>query len=115
MYRQGDVLLVKISDAEETEVVSKLDLTKEVVDNNDGGRIVLAYGEVTGHAHAIRRAHPDMKLFETGSGIAERILRLPIPAALKHEEHDQINLPAGTYKVVRQREYFPDEIKFVAD
>jgi hypothetical protein len=37
------------------------------------------------------------------------------PAALEHDEHDTITLPPGSYRIVRQREYAPEEIRYVAD
>lgn len=43
-YRQGDVLLVRI-DNDDTEGYVEVP--------RDAGRVVLAYGEATGHAHAI--------------------------------------------------------------
>jgi len=91
-YRQGDVLLVKVDPAgvEKTRLVPR-----------EGGRIILAYGEVTGHAHAIDAALAE--LFEAG----DRGLYLKIDAAcrLTHEEHAAIDLDKGLYRVVRQREY----------
>ena len=46
LYRQGDVLVQRIN---ATDVPAK---AEEIP--RDGGRVVLAYGEVTNHAHAIR-------------------------------------------------------------
>jgi hypothetical protein len=37
------------------------------------------------------------------------------PAALAHDEHATIMLPPGNYRIVRQREYSPEEIRDVAD
>ena len=34
---------------------------------------------------------------------------------LRHEEHAPIDLPAGPYKVTRQREYDPHGSRYVAD
>lgn len=47
-FRQGDVFLELIEDASSVEVGKRL--------ARDKGRVVLAYGEVTGHAHAIEEA-----------------------------------------------------------
>jgi hypothetical protein len=44
MYRQGDVLIIPVESIPE-----RLD----AIDRDDG-RVVLAHGEVTGHAHAIK-------------------------------------------------------------
>lgn len=87
----------------------------------DKGRVVLAYGELTGHAHAI--AAPAAKLYELATpatdeelrSLGERILRSTTAFTLKHEEHAQIKLPAGTYRVIHQREYSPEALRSVAD
>lgn len=99
-YRQGDVLLLKV-DGMPPDVVP-VDL--------DNGRVILAYGEVTGHAHALNPA--GATLYARGD---ERFLTVTEPTPLVHEEHNPIELPAGTYKVVRQREYAPREVRFVSD
>ena len=108
-FRQGDVFLERVEalpNAELTEVKAK-------------GRLVLAYGEVTGHAHAI---YPDAgvlpaKLWDAG---AERFLQVMERTTLQHEEHGAIPLDAGVYRVSKfgagtQREYSPEEIRSVAD
>jgi hypothetical protein len=97
MYRQGDVLIVRVDDERE-------DLRERSLEPRDEGRVVLAYGEVTGHAHAIadedaalwRLPGEDRLLTVTGAGVS-----------LRHEEHATIAIPPGTYLVRRQREYVP--------
>jgi hypothetical protein len=85
----------------------------------DKGRVILAYGEVTGHAHEVvpavdnRDDVPPMELFQEPDG--SRLLVIRKPAALKHEEHSAIDLAVGHYKVIRQREYSPEAIRNVAD
>ena len=69
----------------------------------DEGRIVLAYGEATGHAHAIADADAELIELETG----ERFLVTARGVSLRHEEHEAVELPPGSYRVVRQREYVP--------
>lgn len=101
MFRQGDVLLVR-DDAE-------IDGLKEV--KRDAGRIILAYGEVTGHAHAV--LEKDAVLFDNGKGT--RILAVTSEAHLVHEEHGTIDLAPGRYRVVQQREYTQEELRNVAD
>lgn len=104
MYRQGDVLIVP---------VDKLPRNLETVDREDG-RIVLAHGEVTGHAHAIK----DQKatLFRDPK-LAAIFMKVSAdgPVALEHEEHGTIEIPPGNYQIIRQREYSPDAIRNVAD
>jgi uncharacterized membrane protein (UPF0182 family) len=91
-YRQGDVLLIKVtprSSARATPVPP--------VD----GRVILAYGEQTGHAHAIDAALAE--LFDEHQG--QLYLRVTRPGSLGHEEHAPIALEPGWYQVVHQREY----------
>lgn len=103
-YRQGDVLIRAVR------AIPKGVKPKA----REGGRIVLAYGEVTGHAHAIAdEAATLFSLLEDGA--EEFYLRADGAVVLRHEEHGEIAIPAGTYKVTRQREYAPDEIRSVAD
>ncbi len=104
MYRQGDVLIIPVKS-----LPKKLE---EVPREN--GRVVLAHGEVTGHAHAIKdqaaalfRDPKLMSIFMHVSGDA--------PVALDHDEHDTIAIPPGNFQVIRQREYSPAEIRNVAD
>ena len=77
------------------------------------GRVILAHGEATGHAHAIKaegaalfRDPKLMTIFMKVSGDA---------VALEHDEHKTITIPPGNYRVIRQREYSPSEIRNVAD
>ncbi len=61
--RQGDVLLIPV---------------KRILDDatpvaRDHGRVVLAYGEVTGHSHAIADPAADLV---AGPGVADRYLRV---------------------------------------
>ena len=101
MYRQGDVLIVPVK----TVPKDARPIQRE------GGTIVLAHGEATGHTHAI--AEPSAMFFEAAG--AHRFLSLVKPARLQHEEHAPIYLPAGNYEVIRQREYTPEAIRNVAD
>nr|WP_280489823.1 hypothetical protein [Nocardia carnea] len=76
------------------------------------GRMVLALGEVTGHAHAI--SSPG-KLFHDPHAPNSMVLHLPEGGRVVHEEHAAIGLPKGWYRVVRQREYTPGAVRIVAD
>ena len=91
MYRQGDVFLQSVQAIPEQAVPVA----------RDAGRIILAYGEVTGHAHAIEAPVAEATLLSAGEN--ERFLRLLTDADLVHEEHGLIHLPAGDYQVIRQR------------
>lgn len=107
MFRQGDVLVTPIGPAGSAVVGEKI--------VREGGRVVLAHGELTGHAHAIRA--PEADLYEIVGGGPGRVLRITAlgGADLEHEEHSTIHLSAGDYRVTRQREYRPEEVVDVAD
>jgi hypothetical protein len=94
MWRQGDVMVRQVdSIPSNTAPIAR-----------DHGRIVLAYGEVTGHAHAIVDEAVE---FVRTADTNQRFLRIMSAsgAALRHEEHATITLPPGTYEVIQQREY----------
>lgn len=109
-FRQGDVLIrttTRTPSAHATHVL-------------DAGRTILAYGEVTGHAHEVIAgtvitddAVPAQQLFEEPDGT--RILVVRRDVALRHQEHDLITIPPNTYEVIRQREYTPEAIRQVTD
>lgn len=123
--RQGDVQL---------EPVSSLPAGCQEVPN-DRGRIVLAYGEVTGHAHAIAdhvvrreptpgaadeiteaaisRAQAKARLLIAPNG--DRYLEVKQTVTLRHEEHTAHTLNPGIYKLPVQVEYTPSELRRVED
>ena len=81
----------------------------------EAGRVVLAHGEATGHAHALDDEHVTLYADPTPTK-SERHLRIVKTSAwLKHEEHAPIELPAGLHKVRRQKEYDPRDNRMVAD
>src|SRR3990167_3460513 len=94
MFRQGDVLLLAVAS-----------LPKEATDITPSDRIVLAYGEVTGHAHAIARTEDTITIparyFDAG---AERFLQILEKTALLHEEHSAVMLDKGIYRQAFQVE-----------
>lgn len=102
-FRQGDVLVTAIRNEELPK-----DLVKAATDSQ--GRIVLAYGELTGHAHAIasNTAELFLSLGAEESGALRRsylVVGGDEPVALRHEEHAPILIPPGTHLVTLQREY----------
>jgi len=103
MYRQGDVLLIPINDAG---VGASSSLKVKPVN----GRIILAFGEATGHHHSLKANVGS--LFERDQ---KRYLRMDIEAPLEHQEHGAILIPRGTYQVIIQREYSPEAIRNVQD
>jgi len=74
--------------------------------------LVLAEGELTGHSHRV--AEKDAaELYDSQH---ELFLSVTGPrATLIHQEHGPIELPQGIYRVWRQREYSPREIRIVRD
>ncbi|MFF2025333.1 hypothetical protein ACFVW2_26455 [Streptomyces sp. NPDC058171] len=108
MFRQGDVLVVPVAK----------DAVPRSADESPGeprdarGRLVLALGEVTGHAHAV--VGPGRLVRDQGP-LGSFLLHLPDGGRVVHEEHAAIALPKGWYRVVRQREYVPGSVRVVAD
>ncbi len=97
MYRQGDLLFV------ETETVP------EGAENVPSG--VIAEGEITGHTHRIRPGKQAVLQLA-----AEMMYISSLQGChVDHQEHHTIDLPAGTFKVQRQREYEPEGWRQVAD
>jgi hypothetical protein len=98
LYRHGDLLIAKIDEIP--------------ADARPVPHLVLAEGELTGHSHRI--AEKDAaRLFHSSSGMYLRIT--DNLATLIHQEHGPIQVPRGLYRVWRQREYSPREIRFVRD
>ena len=91
MYRQGDILLREIEVIPEGVKPS----------NND----VILRGEATGHAHRI--VNGTIFTLETFRS-EEMYIEAKPEAALIHEEHNTIQVEAGFYEVIRQREYDPE-------
>lgn len=118
-YRQGDVLI---------ELVEHVLSPEAKLRPRDHGRVVLAYGETTAHAHALDG--PLTELFEEKDGLL--YLRVGAPDVLRSVgthtmedagRHGAISLAPGIYRVAdpakaghaTQREYHPQEIRRVAD
>lgn len=94
-YRQGDMLVTRA----EPPLGAPFRVRRD-----RQGRLVLASGGASGHAHVID--DPDAELLDdplTG----RRFLRLVAESKITHEEHGPIALPPGLYEVRRQRTYHP--------
>lgn len=101
--RQGDVLLFKVPALPEG--------AKDVTPKD--GDVILAFGEVTGHAHRIRRGEkPSARIFDLN---AERYLQIAERVALTHEEHTAVFLKKDIYQQAFQVEERRAEIQRVAD
>lgn len=132
VIRQGDVALIR---------VDVLPQGVEEVVSQDCARVVLAYGEVTGHAHAIygeEMAHVHVwaagmvkyleVLATAKANFSQSIIvvgadGVPIEmeagvhsgVVLKHEEHTYQLIPPGIYKLPVQTEYTPAELRRTVD
>ena len=123
IIRQGDVLLHPVASLPDN--CAQIGLDK--------GRIVLAYGEVTGHAHAIADHGLRKTDHEAAHEIAEaaiarakarlwrspdgaRFLEVVEPVTLTHEEHTAHTIQPGIYQLPTQVEYVaPELVRQVAD
>lgn len=102
LYQQGDVLLKKI----------EINLENAVKEMPNGGRWIIAEGEVTGHAHAITESEA---IVYTKNGV--RYILTEQGFTITHEEHGPITVEPGTYEIgiVREYDHFVDEAREVAD
>jgi predicted transcriptional regulator len=94
---------------------------------SDQGRVVLAAGTESGHAHEVvaaaaaaadaaagdADARPAAQLFEEPDG--KRYLVVERTCVLMHAEHAPIAVAPGCYRVTIQREYEPEGIRYVLD
>lgn len=131
-FRQGDVLTV-------LEKISVLPAGAVEI-KTEAKRVVLAYGEVTGHAHAIYEQIDATKMWAIGKvkylevmahamvmpgtvtsfigdgGEPQAFGSEPRPGvALKHEEHTIHIIPPGLYKLPVQVEYTPAALQVTRD
>ncbi len=96
MFRQGDVLLQRVKDLPSD--------ARRILVKSD--HIVLASGRATGHSHVIKSEFA--QLFRSG---VDTFVEVVNGAELLHEEHFAISLPAGVYRVLRQREFDPRDVE----
>ena len=107
LYRQGDVLFKRVQSLPEGERKKRSNAT-------------VAYGEVTGHSHALAVEDRDVaEVLEIGDGLYVHVsaagVRISGGATFVHEEHGPVTLPPGDYEVIIQREYSPEAIRNVID
>lgn len=89
----GDLLLIPTTHIPKGKVIAPVN-----------GRLILAYGEVTGHHHSISA--------DAGTLIEEKgvmYLTMNQLMGLVHHEHGVVPPEAPTYEVVRQREATDDD------
>ena len=105
---QGDVLFERVTDMIPTGI--------QLAD----GPVVLAEGEATGHRHQTF----DRVAFFRDDGLARDVpdglyighVRVTGDSAqVRHDEHDAVTLTPGTWRVRRQRELQPKDVRVVRD
>lgn len=121
MFRQGDVLIIPVAG-----IPAGMKSSKPT-------KVILAYGEVSGHHHRFENGNVTQFYKEgdkevgaqpiagggrlRGSATAVEFIRVGDGgSALVHEEHTAINVAAGDYQIVRQREFdMLEGVRAVAD
>jgi hypothetical protein len=90
IIRHGDVGLHKVNKTE-----------GEIIKHD--GEFHVEYGEVTGHIHRLKvKNKEDLEIRKDAQG--SFYFHIKGPATLSHEEHKTIEVPAGIYKKVIERE-----------
>lgn len=94
-YRHGDVILRKVED----------------VQGEKQDHLTLAEGEQTGHSHRITAGEAALFKFED-----KTYLKIQSDlATLSHQQHGELQLPAGNYEVQIQRQHTPKGWEYVKD
>lgn len=104
--RQGDVFIV----SDDAPLPANLTEVERV-----NGKCILAYGEKTGHSHAIADEGVLLYMPEGVSNVMILDVQGEQGATLVHDEHFAATIPQGKYKVYIQTEYTPDNIRAVLD
>jgi hypothetical protein len=98
--QQGDVLIKRVDD---------LPAGCEIIEKD---KLTLALGEATGHSHTVESQGAILFSFGT-----KKYMTLKEPAVIKHQEHKEFTVPAGTYEIdqVREQDYFAKMVRKVVD
>ena len=102
--RQGDVLVIPCK---------SIPNSAATVDPQNG-RLIVAYGEATGHHHSF----PHMRgavLFRDDASGGRLYVEATDAVALEHQEHSALTIPAGKYEVRIQRTYRAGMVRRVED
>ena len=97
-FRHGDVIIEKVKSLP--------------TEKRKSTHLILAHGEITGHSHQIKERNSAV-LYETPTDLFLHVIA--DEATVVHEEHAPITLKEGCYRVWRQREYSPEEIRVIRD
>lgn len=111
LFAQGDLLIERVRDA--------IPSGTSVSPDRDGA-VVVAEGELTGHRHVfydtVTMFRDDNLARDMPAELYVGHVRIEAPQArLLHQEHAQIALPRGTWRIRRQREMEPKDARLVAD
>lgn len=101
LIRQGDVLFRSVKKTQ------KKGLSK-------GKSPILVHGEATGHAHRLSSLD-GVNVFVDENGVPSAVEVSSSSVDVLHEEHGTVSLPKGSYDVILQREYHPEENRRVLD
>ena len=103
IYQQGDVVMKAIMEIPQGERVRDKLLAKGV----------LALGEATGHCHELT-SQDGVEAFRIMNVI---YLKIAKETTLKHQEHREVKLPPGDYRVdiVREADHMAGVVRQVAD
>jgi len=92
-WRQGDIYFVQ------------LDCAPDFEDAKPIKTGVIARGEMTGHMHRVSNSSLVDGAMLTLLGASMYLQSPEVGTTIVHEEHGTIQLPAGAYAVVNQREF----------
>ena len=111
LFAQGDLLIEQVPDVGPS--------GRRIAPRSDGVMIV-AEGEHTGHSHRFHDAvvmfRDDALAWDVPSALYVGHVRVDVDAAkLLHEEHAPVTLPRGTWRIRRQRELEPNDVRYIAD
>jgi hypothetical protein len=113
-YRQGDVLLIK---------TDSIPADAKPVARDQYDRVVLANGEITGHAHVMHAKgvcgfstldNADLEYLLVDCGGSGETLNHELVGGAK-ADHDPEQIPDGKYEVPDQVEYTPLKVERVTD
>tara|TARA_R100000734_G_C3309876_1_gene100595 strand:+ start:229 stop:660 length:432 start_codon:yes stop_codon:yes gene_type:complete len=141
-FQQGDVIIRRIETLEK-EKKDWNGKTTNLSDTNERwiqkDRVVIAEGEVTGHAHAFNNdLNKDVKIslyknprlsrenWTNSNGATPAYMEIQsiaadldkkVVATLTHEEHNPIELPPGIYRInqIQEFDYLTSETRVVVD
>lgn len=111
IFAQGDVLFERVAD------VPPSGTTMSAASD---GSVTVAEGEATGHRHrfydAVVMFRDDALAWDIPADLYIGHVKIEgNEARLLHDEHAPLILPRGTWRVRRQRELEPNNVRYVAD